>query len=282
MDRAGRDEDIRRFWVQTFTEKFDICESSKASIRDLKRRIQDMKSVEGAVCLVQEGSDKDLPNGMKLGEFTDDTTLLCTIRGAESLESQLCGFPSPGDPMQKYLRWLQGVPAGDERVLQSLWFVSLLADVEVHVDPVAAAGEGHVDQVTAAAFLGLDAIWQRTAGEMRTADDVEALALSRGAKITPALGEQLKSSGCLGIRRALEPHYKLADHIHVLEWILREGEKALRVIMAEVYQISCRGIDTFLGIEKDRPGPSHPRQMESYKHLLAIVKCDDEQVRFWA
>eukprot|EP00931_Biecheleriopsis_adriatica_P035904 TRINITY_DN20696_c0_g1_i2.p1 TRINITY_DN20696_c0_g1~~TRINITY_DN20696_c0_g1_i2.p1 ORF type:complete len:286 (-),score=34.12 TRINITY_DN20696_c0_g1_i2:278-1135(-) len=285
MRGSGEDENTRHFWVQMLTEKFVVCESSKATIRDLKRRIQDIKSVEGAVCLVHEGSDKDLPNNMKLDEFTDETTLLCVIRGAEVFESQLCSFRSPGDPMQKYLRWLQGIPAGDERVLQSLWFVSLLANVEMHCDQESAPDvEVQVDQVTAAAFLGLDAnaIWQTKAGEMGRVDDVEVLALSRRAKITPALGEQLTSLGCLGIRRALEPHYKLADHIHVLEWILREGEKALRVIMAEVYQISCRGIDTFLGIEKDRPGPSHPRQMESYKHLLAIVKCDDEQVRFWA
>eukprot|EP00746_Dinoflagellata_sp_MGD_P072029 gnl/MRDRNA2_/MRDRNA2_29271_c0_seq1.p1 gnl/MRDRNA2_/MRDRNA2_29271_c0~~gnl/MRDRNA2_/MRDRNA2_29271_c0_seq1.p1 ORF type:complete len:303 (+),score=49.93 gnl/MRDRNA2_/MRDRNA2_29271_c0_seq1:80-988(+) len=283
-------EVIRHFWVATLAEKFKMCEGSTTSIRDLKRRIQDRMALEGAVCLMGEGSDKELPSSMTLSELANDTTLICLVRGIEALESQLSNLPSPGCQIQKYLGWLDGVPAGDERVLQSLWFLSVLSNpaqsIEEEEDIALCRVKGNelVDEVNAAVFLGLDNLWNSgsTPGldETFTSGDGGVPALSREATATLnlglKLGEHLGTLQWRQIRHALEPHYRLTAHIRLLEWILEEGSPRLRVTMAEVNQVLVRGVQNFVTNHR-----VNARQTQSYKELLAIANCS-QNVRCWA
>lgn len=288
--RLESNENVMQFWVATLTEKFQICESSSASIRDLKRRIQVRMSLEGAVFLMEECGDQELPNSMILSELANDTTLVCLFRGTEMLESQLSNLPSPGCQYQKYLRWLQGVPAGDERVVQSLWFLSVLSNptqsAEKEEDPAMCGnGQGKVcmDEVNAAVILGLCALWTRDF--VRSPRGLEVPTLSREVQITPKLVKQLDNSQWQEIRRALEPQYRPTAHTQLLEWILEDGSPRLRVAMAEVQQILIRSAERFVGNHaaghhRDHCG-SNSRQEESYRHLLAIANCS-QKVRCWA
>jgi len=289
MQGEDRNDDVRQFWVATLADKFKICECSNASIRDLKRRIQDRMVVEGVICLLEEGGNKELPNSMTLSELTNDTTLVCAIRGIETLESEFSNLPSPGCKLQKYLRWLQGIPAGDERVLQSLWFVSVLsypgpAESVEATDPAEEEQEKQEslprDEVDAAVILGLADLWRarsRTQCESGKSDagDLEVLSLSRKVKITGEVRNRLEMFTWNEIRRTLEPHYRATAHADLLEWILEEGSCRLRVIMAELDNIFVRGADGFVR------GRNNSRQIDAFKNLLAIANCD-QNVVCWA
>lgn len=287
---AEESRDRRQFWVATLVDKFQMCECPTASIRDVKTRIEERKALEGMICLTEEGSDAELQNSMTLAELPNDTTLTYIIRGIETVESKLSNLPSPGCAMQKYLRWLEGVPAEDQRVLQSLWLISILSTpaevAEMPPDPEEeqqlGSMEDHLgplprDEVDAAVILGHAQLWRPCPSKEPISGDLDGLSLNRMVKVTRQFCERLEKLTWDEIQRALEQHYRLTSHCHLLEWILEEGSPRLRVAMAEVEQILVRGAVRFVqGANADAGSKyrSDDRQSGSFKSLLAIANCE--------
>ena len=176
----------------------------------------------------------------------------------------------PGCPFQKYLRHLQGVAADDPEIIQRLLGVSMLpSSVAEAVD----AERGHWTRATVAglAIAGNDG-------------QGEAQLLKRNLLGYPwaLLGYPWVQS----VRTTFVDEFSMRRFLQVLTWATADAPR-LRLLMAEIQQISCRGTERFVmelhrqvredgasAIDAMSRGEQRSigcRQLMSFCHLVRIV-----------
>jgi hypothetical protein len=282
-DAAGaisEDPTSRVLQVSTLTDRFEIVEPETCLIADLKARLQ-AERLHAPVNLFLEDGRK-LLDEETVGSLTAGAKLVCVAARLDLLESQIAELGTPGDEFQKYLRTYVGVSAGDQRIMNSLWAVSILASTADGW-----SGTEPCDQVAGAVIKLLECIWSR-ARRVTARDTAATIELKRGVPMNKELTIFLQSLDADELQQYLRPLYSCQAHEKLLTWILedpdRDGGKVcqkgepsprMRVMLAEIDQILVRGADCLL------EGSANSRQSEAFGELLKVARCSSDTLIHW-
>eukprot|EP00927_Polykrikos_kofoidii_P020628 TRINITY_DN19827_c0_g1_i2.p1 TRINITY_DN19827_c0_g1~~TRINITY_DN19827_c0_g1_i2.p1 ORF type:complete len:326 (+),score=48.95 TRINITY_DN19827_c0_g1_i2:54-980(+) len=302
----------------------DVVCPTCASIADLKMQIQREHCFERGLTLrlficqgVEAGTDvgqyvaipataasavaandpsMELPDSLLVDELSAEVELQLLIDdGILVLEDRLAKLQSPHCRYQKYLRWLEGVEAGDKRVLRTVWSLVALEPPELNPKETDAADSGiqqlqehvYVDEVSAAVVMSWECIWWSHRNGWRARSPAAATTgatgdLRRGVKVDESLASQMLHWVWEDFECALTPFIRPENYKRLLGWLICDvapggTSPRLRVALAEVDQIMCRGCRSFV---EESPGPND-RQNQSFIHLGEIAHCT-KRVRCWA
>lgn len=291
----------RAVQVATLTDRFVIMVSAAASVADVREVLCRDRFLQSTttVTLFTEEERRELCDNELISELPADTTLLCiAVDSVTALEEKLKEVQSPGSETQKYLRSYVGVEAGDARVLRSVWVLATMAksaDMALFVSSDACDAKGlpclpQLDQVGGAAIMMLNCIWsswRRSRHTEPTSSEAIQVVLTANEKLTAPLQEQLLHASLEDLEKLLAPHYSPEAHRRLLAWLLQSDGTAikpggraprLRVALAEIDQILCRGAERLLAGGSGLP---MDRQSMAYSDLLKVVACRPD-VRCWA
>jgi len=261
--------------VSSLSDRFEVSANATSSIADLKAKLLSEKFGAPVELFLEDGGQK-LSDSDLIGDLPAGVNLLCLASSLGLLEKQLGELESPGDPYQKYLRTYEGVSAGDLRVLRSVWALACLDSTSVLP----------LDQVAAAVIIVISLLWAPFDVAEERQETIDGK-LIRCEPLSQQLIDKLPCADVKKLEGHLHAHYSFEAHEKLLSWLLENPDKRnpggslgtcargepsprLRVMLAEIHQILCRGVTALM------QGEGNSRQTEAYAELLKIAMATSE------
>lgn len=207
-------------------------------------------------------------------DFSDGCVTLTwnqLMRKHDALLLELKKLPSPGCKFQKYLRWLENKPADCFEVRRAIFGASLLpASLDVFSLRKQLIFTEQFQLALTIMLSPFNSLLALVSTEnfnnyYDTGDDDELIRV--GDVYT------CNDNSCW---QKIMHHFDPARYFRLLEWLIGNN-KRLRQLMAEVNQIKCRGVTTFI-----RRSYIHPRQNDACLQIINLTKMDDSLVKYWA
>jgi len=248
----------------------EVFEPITSSVNALKTRLHSEQGFQERPCLIRESDGTEIGDNEVVGDLAECARLICiTSASISTLESRVAKLDSPGCKYQKYLRWLEGTPAGDPRILQTAWAASILpmpfalnsskdaggddADDDAgHDDDDAPTGKVGLDEVSAAVLHAIDASWgaRRRQSQACESDAVEVLDrtgaghnLQRQVPVTTSTAEKLSRLSWEALKQALMPHYDADAHAKLLKSVLGGSNDGACTLSDDLDSGDCKRSD---------------------------------------